>query len=156
MRKMHFSSDRRGRKPVIEYIEESERQNDKDGRIKLAKIRAYVRALAANGTELPAQYGKHLDGEIWELRPIRDRILFAGWVNGSYALPHTFAKKPKNPEASVGQGEKGARGFSGKAGAGMTVENGFVVWDDDFDRARFHALYSGRERIFDISTLRML
>lgn len=41
--------------------------------IKLTKIREYVKALSENGTYLPEKYAKHLDGEIWELRPIDDR-----------------------------------------------------------------------------------
>lgn len=36
---------------------------------------------------------KHLDGDIWELRPIRDRILFAAYVNGSFVRLHVFMKQ---------------------------------------------------------------
>lgn len=40
-------------------------------------------------------YAKHLDGDIWELRPINDRILFTGWVDGAFVLLHSFIKKHK-------------------------------------------------------------
>ena len=36
---------------------------------------------------------KHLEDEIWELRPLRDRILFVAWVDGSFVLLHHFVKK---------------------------------------------------------------
>lgn len=36
---------------------------------------------------------KHLEGKLWELRPLRDRILFVGWVGGDYVLLHVFMKK---------------------------------------------------------------
>ena len=53
---------------------------------------------------------KHLDGEIWELRPLRDRILFVAWVNGSYVLLHQFVKKTqKTPAREI---EKAKREFA--------------------------------------------
>lgn len=36
---------------------------------------------------------KHIDGEIWELRPLRDRIFFVAWVDDSFVLLHQFMKK---------------------------------------------------------------
>ena len=34
-----------------------------------------------------------MEGDIRELRPLRDRILFAGVVDGKYVLLHQFMKK---------------------------------------------------------------
>jgi len=40
--------------------------------------------------------------DIWELRPINGRILFAGWVNGSFILLHHFMKKTqKTPRKEI-------------------------------------------------------
>ena len=36
---------------------------------------------------------KHLEGDIWELRPLRDRILFAAWLDDGFILLHHFVKK---------------------------------------------------------------
>lgn len=47
-------------------------------------------------SRLPA---KHLDGEIWELRPLRDRILFVCRVGGGYVLLHHFMKKTQKTPA---------------------------------------------------------
>ncbi|MBQ8548629.1 MAG: type II toxin-antitoxin system RelE/ParE family toxin [Lachnospiraceae bacterium] len=41
----------------------------------------------------------HPDGDIWELRPLRDRILFAGVVDGKYVLLHQFMKKTQKTPA---------------------------------------------------------
>ena len=50
---------------------------------------------------------KHLDGEIWELRPLRDRILFAGVVGGKFVLLHQFLKKTqKTPKREIEQAKK--------------------------------------------------
>ena len=45
---------------------------------------------------------KHLEGDIWELRPLRDRILFAAWVGDSFVLLHHFVKKTqKTPQREI-------------------------------------------------------
>ena len=58
--------DSNGYSPLMDYFTELENSKSKDSRIKLTKIREYVRALSINGTYLPENYLKHLDGEIWE------------------------------------------------------------------------------------------
>ena len=91
----------------MDYLAELEASNSKDSRIKRTKIREYVKALAVNGTYLPETYVKHLDGEIWELRPISDRILFAGWVDGAFVLLHSFVKKTqKTPKREIEQAKR--------------------------------------------------
>ena len=43
-----------------------------------------------------------LDSEIWELRPIRDRILFARLMDGRFVLLHQFMKKTqKTPKREI-------------------------------------------------------
>ena len=76
-------------------------------RIKLNKINEYIFMLAESGTLLPANIAKHLDGEIWELRPIRDRILFAGVFGDSFVLLHSFVKKTqKTPKREIEQAKR--------------------------------------------------
>lgn len=99
MYKVHFYRDKNDNEPVAEYIAELSRKNDKDSRIKLTKVREYIKALSEYGTLAGEPYIKHLDGEIWELRPMRDRILFVGWANGSYVLLHQFVKKTQKTPA---------------------------------------------------------
>lgn len=99
MHEVHFYKDRSGHEPVAEYIAELAQKGDKDSRIKLNKIRDYIKVLSEYGTQAGEPYVKHLDGEIWELRPLRDRILFVGWVNGSYVLLHQFMKKTQKTPA---------------------------------------------------------
>lgn len=42
---------------------------------------------------------KHLDSDIWELRPLRNRVLFVAWMNGSFVLLHHFIKKTQKTPA---------------------------------------------------------
>lgn len=99
MHQIYFYKDRSGNEPVKEYLTELASKKDKDSRIKLNKIRDYLKMLSEYGTQAGEPYVKHLDGEVWELRPLRDRILFVGWVNGSYVLLHHFLKQTQKTPA---------------------------------------------------------
>lgn len=92
MHKINFYKDKNGKEPVAEYIEKLASKKDKDSRIKLQKIRDYIKILSEKGTSAGEPYVKHIDGEIWELRPLRDRIFFVSWVNNNYVLLHHFMK----------------------------------------------------------------
>lgn len=99
MHKIYFYKDKNGNEPIAEYISELAQKKDKNNRIKLNKIRDYIKVLSEYGTQAGEPYIKHLDGEIWELRPLRDRILFVGWANGSFVLLHQFMKKTQKTPA---------------------------------------------------------
>ena len=99
MHKIYFYRDRNGKEPVLEYLRELSQKKDKDSSIKLQKIQDYINALSEYGLQLREPYIKHLDGEIWELRPLRDRILFVAWHNGSFVLLHHFMKKTQKTPA---------------------------------------------------------
>ena len=117
MHKIIFYADRKGKSPLLEYISELEASNSKDSRIKLKKIDEYIKALSINGTYLPEKYAKHLEGEIWELRPINDRILFAGWVDGAFVLLHSFVKKTqKTPKREIEQAKRELADFKEREG----------------------------------------
>ena len=99
MYKIYFYKRSDGAKPVADYIDELEKKADKDSRIKLAKIRYYINTLSEQGLKLREPRIKHLEGKIWELRPLRDRILFVAWHNGSFILLHHFIKKTQKTPA---------------------------------------------------------
>lgn len=99
LHKIHFYKDRDGNEPVAEYIAALAKKEDKDSRIKLNKIRDYLKILSEYGTQAGEPYIKHIDGEIWELRPLRDRMFFVGYANGSFVLLHQFMKKTRKTPA---------------------------------------------------------
>ena len=99
MHEIIFYRDRKGNEPVLDYLYELSKSSGKDNRIKLNKINDYIQALSVHGTQLSENYLKHLSGDIWELRPIRDRILFAGVVGEKYVLLHPFTKKTQKTPA---------------------------------------------------------
>ena len=80
--------DRNGVKPVEEYLKELEADHSKDARIRREKIRAYIQILRERGLPLSEVICKHMVDKIYELRPVGDRVFFAGWVDGSFVLLH--------------------------------------------------------------------
>ena len=59
------------------------------------------------GTQLGSPYIKHIDGDIWELRPLSDRIFFVGWMGGGFVLLHQFVKKTqKTPKREIEQARR--------------------------------------------------
>jgi phage-related protein len=99
-----FYRDKNGKEPVLEYIEGLVSRRDKNSGINLRKILEYVRVLKTYGTQAGEPYIKHLYGEIWELRPIRERILFAAWAENEFILLHHFLKKTqKTPVSEIEQ-----------------------------------------------------
>ena len=55
---------------------------------------------------------RHLDGDIWELRPTSDRILFAYAFGNAFVLLHHFAKKTqKTPRQEIEQAKRELQDF---------------------------------------------
>jgi len=112
MYRIRFFKDRRGREPIKEYIAELAASNSKDSQIKFQKISDYLKYLSEKGKQAQEPYAKHLDGDIWELRPIRDRILFAAWDGESFILLHHFVKKTqKTPKKEIDQAKRNLADF---------------------------------------------
>ena len=93
MYNIELYEDLNGKSEVGEYIRGLQKKNDKDSKIKFNKIVAYIRLLREHGLSLVTPYIKHLDSDIWELRPLRDRILFAYWDNNKFILLSYFMKQ---------------------------------------------------------------
>ncbi len=118
MRKILFYVTKQGKSPVHDYLAQLAGETSKDARIKLNKVHDYIQCLAEYGhLALPAKYGKHLSGQIWELRPIRDRILFAAIVESQYVLLHVFMKQTqKTPKKEIEQAERELKDFMERSG----------------------------------------
>lgn len=105
-----FYKKKNGEEPVYDYIQCLSKRKNKDSRIKLNKINDYIEILAQYGTYAGEPYMKHLQDGIWELRPLRERILFAADTGDEYVLLHPFLKKTKKtPHREI---EKAKKEFS--------------------------------------------
>lgn len=94
----------------------------------------YIKVLETSGAAAGEPYTKHLDGDIYELRSISDRIFFAAAVGGRFVLLHQFHKKQqKTPKREIEQAKRELKDFRERSEKKMSVTlNGhtFTTWDD--------------------------
>lgn len=96
-----------GETPVLDHLQRLALENTKDSRIRKNKALQYIKVLEQKGTRAGEPIVKHLDGDIWELRPSSDRILFAGLVGAKFVLLRVFAKKTqKTPKQEITQAKR--------------------------------------------------
>lgn len=112
MFKIVFYKDPRGREPVREAILELTRGGGKNARVNAMKIAEYLKILEYAGTRAGTPYVKHLSDEIWELRPLRNRILFFAFTGTEFVLLHHFIKKTqKTPAREIEQAKRNMNDF---------------------------------------------
>lgn len=101
--------DKNGKSEVKEYIKSLRKSNNKNSKIKFNKIISYIKQ---NGLELGIPYMKHLVNNIWELRPLRDRILLACLKNNEFILLTIFMKKTqKTPKREIEKAKRLLRDY---------------------------------------------
>lgn len=92
--------------PVYNYLKSYTIRSDKTSRINAGKINDYIELLAQNGLNLGKPFIKYLGNKIWELRPLKNRILFSTY-EGGFVLLHAFYKTTqKIPRAEIIAAEK--------------------------------------------------
>lgn len=95
MYQIRFYKDRKGNVPVLDYLRKLSKQKGKDSRINLGKIQDYIKVLEREGTRAGEPFVKKVDDKdnIWELRPLGNRIFFVAWIENSFVLLHVFQKQ---------------------------------------------------------------
>jgi len=104
-----FYSNTRGEELIVEFINELRQKShtDKNARINFNKIVAYIDLLCEKGVRVGEPVVKHVDGDIWEIRPLDNRILFAYYKDKIYILLHYFVKKTnKTPLNEIEQAKR--------------------------------------------------
>lgn len=89
---------------VLELLESlrSRIQTNKDARIQYKQLSYYIELLEQNGTRLPDNITKHLEDEIWELRPGNNRVFYFSFEDDTFVLLHHFRKKSqKTPKREI-------------------------------------------------------
>ena len=104
MYEVEFYRDKSGKSEIITYLDDLKEKSEtsKSERINRDKILAYMVALRQYGTRIGQPVVKHIDGSIWELRPLSNRIFFFYWKNNKFVLLHHFIKKTqKTPSREI-------------------------------------------------------
>ena len=109
-----FYKDKTGNSEIINYLDELQEKakTDKYARINREKILAYMAALAKYGTRIGKPFVKHIDGNLWELRPLSNRIFFFYWKDNQFVFVHHFIKKSqKTPKKEIEKARKNIKNF---------------------------------------------
>ena len=76
--------------------------SNKDARIQHKQIAQYIQLLEDHGTYLGENITKHIEEDIWELRPGNNRVLFFYHKDDTYVLLHLFRKRTqKTPRSEI-------------------------------------------------------
>lgn len=89
------------------------KKNNKDYKIRFNKIVAYLNKLEEYGTWIGMPFTRHLEDEIWELRPLKDRILYALVEDNRIVLLNYFVKKRrKTPRREIAIAKENLKKFN--------------------------------------------
>ena len=103
---IEFYEKENGESDVWNFLEElrSASNTNKDARIQYKQVTLYIQLLQNNGTRMPENITKHIDENIWELRPGNNRVFYFYFENDVFVLLHHFRKKSqKTPPREIEQ-----------------------------------------------------
>lgn len=106
---IEFYTDQNGKCDISDFIDEldSKAETNKDARVQLRQVLFCIDMLSKNGNNLSTNIAKHINDEIWELRPGKNRVLYFFQKNDKYVLLHHFVKKTqKTPKKEIEKAKK--------------------------------------------------
>lgn len=101
---VEFYEKANGDSEIWEFLEtlRVKATTSKDARIQYNQLSLYIQLLEDKGTRLPENITKHLDDNIWELRPGNNRVLYFYFEENTFVLLHQFRKKSqKTPHREI-------------------------------------------------------
>lgn len=109
MYNIEFYEKSDGSSDVWLFLEDLRNRKDtnKDARIQYKQATMYIELLQNNGTRLPENITKHIEEDIWELRPGNNRIFYFYRMENTFVLLHQFRKKTqKTPKKEIEQAKR--------------------------------------------------
>lgn len=104
MYQIEFYETADGVSEIWTFLDELQKKaaTNKDARIQHKQIVQYIQLLEDHGTRLGENITKHLDEDIWGLRPGNNRVFYFFFKNNTYVLLHHFRKKTqKTPSREI-------------------------------------------------------
>ena len=101
---VEFYEKPNGQSDVWDFLEELRNKSttNKDARIQYKQLILYIQLLQDHGAILPDNVAKHLEEDIWELRPGNNRVFYFYYKNDTFVLLHHFRKKSqKTPRREI-------------------------------------------------------
>lgn len=101
---VEFYEKSNGKSEIWDFLENLrlKAKASKDARIQYRQDSLYIQLLQDNGIHLPENITKHIEENIWELRPGNNRVFYFYYENNTFVLLHTFRKKTqKTPRREI-------------------------------------------------------
>lgn len=95
-----FYRDKKGLNEVEEYLRVLRNKTDKESNIKYAKVSGYIEYLSREGLKIGMPYIKHISKDLWELRPLKDRIFFGVLEDNNFVILNRLVKSTKKTPRS--------------------------------------------------------
>lgn len=99
-----FYEKENGDSEIWNFLEKLRKKSatSKDARIQYKQVTLYIELLQNNGTMLPNNITKHIEENIWELRPGNNRIFYFYCDSNTFVLLHSFRKQTqKTPRREI-------------------------------------------------------
>ncbi len=126
MYKLNFYRKENGDSELLAFLEglRNKAGTSKDARIQFKQIAYCMQLLEENGTRLPESITKHLEDDIWELRPGFNRIFYFYHKDDTFVLLHHFRKKSqKTPRREIDKAKSEQDDFLRREGGWKDYEN---------------------------------
>ena len=104
MYRVEFYEKENGESELWDFLEELrvKASSSKDAHIQYKQISLYIQLLQDKGTQLPDNITKHIEEDIWELRPGNNRVFYFYYEDDVFVLLHHFRKKSqKTPRREI-------------------------------------------------------
>ena len=95
MWQIHFYEDRRGKSPVLDFINGLSPMDR-------ARVNNGLRLLEEFGIDLGMPHARRIEGRLWELRPGGNRLFYFLYTERRFVILHGFRKQSmKTPEKEI-------------------------------------------------------
>jgi phage-related protein len=105
MFEIHYYKDRKGNEAVKNWIDQLDEKPNKQNQALLKKINFQLKMLENLGLKLSEPQAKFIKNQkypLYELRPMRNRIFYAGYDGDKFVLLHYFLKQTnKTPQKEI-------------------------------------------------------
>ena len=104
---IEFYEDKKGQSQIVNWIKELDSNPTKENKSTLKKLYYQMERLEYDGTFIGEPLVKQIEGKIWELRPVPNRVFFVTLEDNELILLHQFRKKSqKTPKREIEQAKR--------------------------------------------------
>lgn len=101
MYEIDFYEDKDGYCEIQDFFDDLDQSNEKSKKVLFGKITHQLDMLQSLGPRLREPQAKYLKGyrhQLFELRPMPERIFYAAWTDGRYVLLSHYTKKQNSTD----------------------------------------------------------